>query len=77
MIVRVLSLSQIDRALRVQVTQRRSPFILLSLFRKEGRLGVVIELAYDSLKKDNRDLGAEAPSVRFLFFFESLNGLVS
>ncbi|HEM3641061.1 hypothetical protein [Streptococcus suis] len=61
----------------MQVTQRRSPFILLSLFRKESRLGVVIELAYDSLKKDNRDLGAEAPSVRFLFFFESLNGLVS
>ncbi|HEM3536768.1 TPA: hypothetical protein U1B35_000427 [Streptococcus suis] len=59
------------------VTQRRSPFILLSLFRKESWLGVVIEHAYDSLKKANRDLGAEAPSVRFLFFFESLNGLVS
>ena len=37
--------------------------------RKESRLGVGIEPAYDSLKKDNRDLGAEAPSVRFLFLF--------
>ena len=37
--------------------------------RKESRLGVGIERAYDSLKKDNRDLGAEAPSVRFLFLF--------
>lgn len=72
-----LKARKIDIAPCVQVTQRRSPFILFSLFRKESRLGVVIELAYDSLKKDNRDLGAEAPSVRFLFFFESLNGLVS
>ena len=45
--------------------------------RKESRLGVGIEPAYDSLKKDNRDLAAEAPSGRFLFFFESLNGVVS
>ena len=45
--------------------------------RKKSLLGVGIELAYDSLKKDNRDLGAKAPLVRFLFFFESLNGLVS
>ena len=37
--------------------------------RKESRLGVGIELAYDSLKKDNRDLGAKAPLVRFLFLF--------
>ncbi|MGU8040231.1 hypothetical protein ACS60D_04060 [Streptococcus suis] len=59
----------------MQVTQRRSPNF--TMFRKESRLGVVIEHAYDSVKKDNRDLGAEAPSVRFLFFFESLNGLVS
>ncbi|HEM4671485.1 TPA: hypothetical protein U1Z92_000864 [Streptococcus suis] len=50
----------------MQVTQRRSPSSCYH-YRKESRLGVVIELAYDSLKKDNRDLGAEAPSVRFLF----------
>ena len=37
--------------------------------RKESRLGVGIELAYDSLKKDNRDLGAKAPSARFLSLF--------
>ena len=37
--------------------------------RKVSRLGVGIEPAYDSFKKDNRDLGAEAPSVRFLFLF--------
>ena len=37
--------------------------------RKESRLGVGIEPAYDSLKKDNRDLGAKAPLVRFLFLF--------
>ena len=40
-----------------------------NFMRKESRLGVGIERAYDSLKKDNRDLGAEAPSVRFLFLF--------
>ncbi|HEM2812878.1 TPA: hypothetical protein U2C32_000619 [Streptococcus suis] len=45
----------------MQVTQRRSPFILLSLFRKESRLGDGIEHAYDPLKKDNRDLGVDAP----------------
>lgn len=71
-----LKARKIDRAPCVQATQRRSPSSCYH-YRKESRLGVVIELAYDSLKKDNRDLGAAAPSVRFLFFFESLNGLVS
>lgn len=47
------------------------------LVKKGKPIRCCLELAYDSLKKDNRDLGAEAPSVRFLFFFESLNGLVS
>ena len=37
--------------------------------RKVSRLGVGIELAYDSLKKDNRDLGAEAPRSGFYFCF--------
>lgn len=48
-----------------------------NLVKKGKPIRCCLELAYDSLKKDNRDLGAEAPSVRFLFFFESLNGLVS
>lgn len=37
------------------------------LVKKGKPIRRCLEHAYDSVKKDNRDLGAEAPSVRFLF----------
>ena len=40
-----------------------------NLVKKGKPIRCCLEPAYDSLKKDNRDLGAEAPSVRFLFLF--------
>ena len=48
MIVRVLSLSQIDRAPCVQVTQRRSSNF--TIFRKESRIGIGIDHALASVK---------------------------